>query len=179
MTGVEVVAPLGSSAWQWYTPAWARATWIKVRVGTVSMCSLRPFQNQVKVELPVGPGSPGREQLRFSAAPSGTSSPGSATTCTPAGQGPGGGQGSGVLWEPEPPNRIWASERPLCIMGRSDLTWELGPQKVGLRLPHETETSEHRALSHPCAGDPQGRAVPPSLIKPGFLMAEAVSCLQI
>ena len=85
VTGAEAMAPVGSSAWQWYIPAWSRATWVKATVGAGSVCSRRPFQNQVKVELPMSPGPPGSWQLKFSAAPSGTSSPGSATTCTPAG----------------------------------------------------------------------------------------------
>lgn len=93
MTGAEVVAPEGRSARQWYSPAWARDTWVKVRVDTGSACSGRPFQNHVKVELLTSSGPPGRWQLKFSAAPSGTSKPGSATTCTAAGQGWEGGQG--------------------------------------------------------------------------------------
>lgn len=60
MTGAELVVPVGSSAWQWYTPAWARATWGKERVATDSAYSCRPFQNQVKVELTVSMGLPGR-----------------------------------------------------------------------------------------------------------------------
>lgn len=60
MTGAEVVAPLGSSAQQWYAPAWVRATWAKARVGTGSTCSRWPFQNQAKVELPMGLGPPER-----------------------------------------------------------------------------------------------------------------------
>ncbi|DAA23364.1 TPA: hypothetical protein BOS_13532 [Bos taurus] len=52
VTGAEAVAPVGSSAWQWYIPAWSRATWVKATVGTGSVCSRRPFQNQVKTQTP-------------------------------------------------------------------------------------------------------------------------------
>lgn len=150
VTGAEAVAPLGRSARQWYTPAWARATCVKARVGPGSTCSRWPFQNQAKVELPVSPRPPGRRQLRFSGAPSGTSSPGWATTRTPAGRGPGGCQGSADLW-------VWAVERPSVHYGK--VCSALGPPKVRLCLSHKPEISENRALSYPGTGDLQDRAV--------------------
>lgn len=40
-----------------------------------------------------------------------------------------GGCGSVGLWDLEPLGRSQVSKRPLCMMGRPDLTWDLDSQR--------------------------------------------------